>query len=525
MSQPSAPHRLRWWPAFIIAIGALGVVTWIRTRDQIPFQQRNLQTLGAAAIAVALLLVWWGAFSRAPGKWRLAGFAVIVAILALAAASYRIRGVDGDLVPILEPRWSPRAEPANRLPPANHPGNTSPSATPAHPDFPQFLGPNRTGVLPGPPLDAGWAAHPPQILWKKPIGAGWSGFVIIGNRAVTQEQGGDQELVTCYDVTTGQRLWAHPEPAHYQTVIAGEGPRATPAVASNRVYALGATGILNCLDLGSGRPLWRRTITADSGATMPDWGFAGSPLVLNNRVLVSAGGKPERSLLAYHAETGELEWARGNSSMSYASPFFATLAGQDQILMFNARRITSHAMPDGVVLWEYPWGIGQPHVSIPVIIGTNRMIFSSGYGVGAECLEFVPGATNAPSVRRIWKSNRMKAKFSNLVAHDGFLYGLDDGVMACVDVRDGSLRWKEGRYGHGQGLWVERHYLLMAESGELILLQPSPAGPNEQGRFRVFTDKTWNPLALSGPHLLVRNDREAACLSIPLLERRHQAGQ
>jgi outer membrane protein assembly factor BamB len=109
----------------------------------------------------------------------------------------------------------------------------------------------------------------------------------------------------------------------------------------------------------------------------------------------------------------------------------------------------------------------------------------------------------------------MKAKFSNLVTREGFLYGLDDGVLACIDLNDGSLRWKEGRYGHGQGLLIGDLYLLMAESGELLLLRLSPTAPEELGRYRVFDAKTWNPIALSGSRLLVRNDREAACLSLP----------
>ncbi len=116
----------------------------------------------------------------------------------------------------------------------------------------------------------------------------------------------------------------------------------------------------------------------------------------------------------------------------------------------------------------------------------------------------------------LWKSIRMKAKFSHLFVRDGFLYGLDDGMFACVDVKDGSLRWKEGRYGHGQGLLVDDLYLLMAESGELILLRPAPDAPNEVARFRVFNSKTWNPIALAGDLLLVRNDREAACLRLPI---------
>lgn len=535
---PNARPGIRWWPAVLVLVLTAGALVWIRTQDQLPFQKRNLQSLGAILITTGLLLVWWTIFSRARWRLRVTVLTLFIAVLGASAALFRITGVDGDLLPIIEPRWSRRPPlapggdasagltkspdsnlPALIPPPRSTDVPTTASPVSGHPtaaDFPQFLGPNRTAVLSGPALNADWPAHPPQVLWRQPIGAAWSGFAIVGNRAVTQEQRGEDETVTCYDLHTGRLLWTHSDDAHYQTTIAGEGPRCTPTVIGNRVYALGATGWLNCLDLVSGQSLWRRRITDDARSSMPEWGFSGSPLVQDGRVYISAGGKPDRSMIAYDAASGEMVWTGGGSSISHSSPFPATLAGRRQILMFNSRRITAHDPGTGTVLWEYPWGIGQPHVAVPIVTGTNRVVFSSGYGVGSELLEIDPGPTNRLTARRVWKSNRMKAKFSTLVARDGFLYGLDDGVMACLDLQEGALRWKEGRYGHGQGLLVDDLYLLMAEAGELVLMRPTPAGPGELGRFAVFSSKTWNPIALSGDLLLARNDREAACLRLPL---------
>ncbi len=527
-SPPAAPRLepppIRWWPAVSIGVLAAGAVVWIRMQDQLPFQQRNLRTFGVALVGFGLLLIWWAALSRAGWRLRLSVIGIVGVAMAGAAGIFRIRGVDGDLVPILEPRWVQRTPPPPAAVPlvkTPEPG-LQPVAVPAPgvqtaEDFPQFLGPDRTAVLTKPALASDWKAHPPRLRWRQPIGAGWSGFVVVGGRAITQEQAGAEERVTCYDAATGRLLWQHADAARYQTTIAGEGPRATPTVVGHRVYALGGTGILNCLDLVDGRRIWQRVITTDAHSAVPDWGFSGAPLVMNGRVHVSAGGKPDRSLIAYQADTGEIAWTAGGASASYSSPFPATLAGQAQILMFNSRRITAHAAGDGSVLWEYPWGVGQPHVAVPIVLSGDRVVFSSGYGVGAEMLEIVSGTnSNALVARRVWKSNRMKAKFSNPVARAGFMYGLDDGVLACVDLKDGSQRWKEGRYGHGQGLLVGELYLLMAESGELVLLRPDSAGPNELGRFPVFTDKTWNPIALYASQLLVRNDREAACVELEL---------
>jgi outer membrane protein assembly factor BamB len=285
---------------------------------------------------------------------------------------------------------------------------------------------------------------------------------------------------------------------------------------SNRVFALGATGFLNCLDLAAGRQLWFHNIAEDAGSHVPEWGFAGSPLVFDGRVVVSAGGAPDKSLLAYDAETGKPAWAGGSQRESYASPFLATLAGTRQILAFNSRKITAHDPGSGQVLWDYPWGNGQPQAAMPVVAGSNQVLFSSGYGVGSELLEIGSNASGHLEAKRLWQSRKMKAKFANLVQRDGFLYGLDDGVLACLDLKDGTQRWKEGRYGHGQGLLVRGLLLLMAENGELVLLRPSPESAHELHRFRVFGSKTWNPIALAGDLLLVRNDQEAACLRLAL---------
>ncbi len=454
---------------------------------------------------------WW------PALLIVAVAALVLGLVGLGAATLRIRGVSGDLLPILEPRWAQSALPSSESPTNWQEAATSPTASP-HPDFPQFLGPNRTATLTGVALDSDWKSRPPTVLWRQPIGAGWSGFAAVGDRALTQEQRGDQESVTCYELRSGRLLWMHGDAAHYTTTIAGVGPRCTPTVISNRVFTVGATGILNCLDLASGQLIWQRNLADDAGAKMPEWGFAGSPLCLDGLVIVSAGGQPDRSLLAYRAESGELAWAAGSAPVNYSSLFVTELAGVRQILAFNGRRITAHDAVAGTVLWEYPWGIGQPHVAVPVVAGANRVVFSSGYGVGAELLEIRRQTDGALTATRVWQSRRMKAKFANLVARDGFLYGLDDGILACLDLADGSQRWKEGRYGHGQGLLVGEHFLLMAEKGELVLLRPTPEAPNELHRFHVFNSKTWNPIALAGEYLLVRNDLEAACLRIAVAE-------
>ncbi len=516
VSPTGAPrHGLRWWPAALILILAVISLAVVRSdamraallRDK-PHLTVDLFSAVVGMVTVGLLLLWWLLLSRARWFWRVAALAGV----GLFLACFRHAGMSGDLMPTFEPRWarpSPRAEPV-----ASAPVPVAPSAE-IRPDFPQFLGPNRTGILPSANLSTNWTATPPVVLWRRPVGTGWSGFAIVGGRALTQEQVDDQELMTCYAVTTGEPLWRHGYPARYVSPIAGDGPRATPTIVGNRVFTLGSLGQLWCLELETGKPVWSRSLTNDAATRVPEWGFSGSPLVVDGLVVINAGGPAGKSLLAYRADTGEPAWSAGDDGVTYGSPSLFTLAGTRQIVLFNHRCLTGHDPVTGRMLWRHPWGSHYPMVAMPQAVGTNRLLVTAGYNVGAALLDFQRGTEGTFTVKAAWESKRLKAKFANPYVRDGFVYGLDDGILTCLDLKDGTQRWKEGRHGHGQGLLVGDRFVLMAETGELLLLQPTPDGPNELGRFRVFSDKTWNPIALSGDLLLARNDREAALLRLP----------
>ena len=530
---PRAPRPARLWPLWLILIGGLIAVAVVRLNPGSTFQDRNLRSLLIAVITGVLCLLWWLFLSRLPWKTRGLGLLAVVGALVIGKGLFRIRGVSGDLLPILEPRWiSPPVLPTAAAATNALPARANTQDAPARADFPQYLGPSRDTTIAGLVLNPDWAAHPPQVLWRIPVGAAWSGFVIVGNRAITQEQRGDDEWVTCRDLATGRMLWEHADPAKYDTVIAGTGPRQTPVVVADRVFTMGATGVINCLELATGRRLWgtnlltlaQRDSEVKGGvpgqrtnlARIPDWGYAGTPLVVDDKVIVQPGGDGGRSLVAFNATTGALVWNVGDESGDYSSPTLLTLAGVRQVLIFSSRQISAHDPATGRLLWQHPFGTHYPLVANPLAVGPDRVLLSAGYGVGAELLDIKPGTNGSLTATTVWSSRRLKAKFHHPVRRGDFAYALDDGIWACLDLKDGSQPWKSGRYGHGQGLLVGEHYLLMAENGELVLLQPTPEAPHELSKFRIFDRKTWNPPALSGEFLLVRNDVEAVLLKLAL---------
>ncbi len=504
---PESAQAVRWKPGVCIAL--LGIVTIIGVQfyEEWPFQRRNLISYEIGLVVCVALLIWWLFLSRVRLAVRLSvlGWMLVMDVAFLSLV--KITGVTGDLIPIFDWRWRKQVEFA--------PGDVAKlSAQVPHTDFPQFYGPDRNGVLEGPRLASDWAQHPPQIVWKHAIGAGWSGFAVVGHLCVTQEQQGNKECVTAYDLTTGRQQWTHGDLAHFDTTIGGAGPRATPTIVQEHIYTLGATGILNCLELATGKVFWIRDMVKAVEGKLPSWGMASSPLIVDDLVIVHGGEEGTHSLVAVRRSDGEIAWKAGTKP-SYATPVFATLAGVPQILAFHHGSIAGHDRKTGAELWQRPWGNGNAVCASPIVIGSDRVLFSSGYGIGAELLK-MSRKDNGLQVDVLWQSIRMKAKFAHLFTRDGCVFGLDDGIFAAVDLLDGSRRWRDGRYGHGQGLVVGEHYLLMAENGELVLLRPTREAPNELGRFRVFNSKTWNPIALVGDLLLVRNDREAACLRLPV---------
>ena len=379
--------------------------------------------------------------------------------------------------------------------------------------WPSFRGADRDGHYRDTPIRTDWPAAGLKAMWRQPVGGGYASFAVAARRAFTIEQRGTNEVVAAYDVVTGRELWKNAWPAFFQESMGGDGPRATPTWADGLVYALGADGELRCLDDSTGKVVWRTNMLKDAGAGNLVWGMSASPLVSGDAVIVLPGGTG-RSVVAYERKTGRPLWNVLDDPQAYVAPMQVTLAGTPQLLIVSGKRLIGLGLDTRAVLWEHPWLTNMDiNVAQPIVIGGNRVFYSSGYGVGATVIE-ISKTGDQFAVREVWRNTRMKNRVSSSVFHNGFIYGMDEGIFACVDAETGELKWKGGRYGHGQVLLAGGRLVVLTEAGELVLVEPTPAAHREIARFAALSGKTWNAPAFAGGILLVRNTSEMAAFDL-----------
>jgi outer membrane protein assembly factor BamB len=463
----------------------------------------------------------------------------------------RFEGVKGGAGFVMHLRWTPTPEdlllaqgpePLKPLPPAPAvvpepvkeaaPAPEKPAATPAAPvetvetkgevaaapiddgpaEWPGFRGTNRDSVVRGVRINTDWTASPPVQMWRRPVGPGWSSFSVRGDLLYTQEQRGNEEIVSCYRVSTGEPVWRHADPVRFYESNGGAGPRSTPTIDKDRVYSMGATGILNALDARTGKKIWSHDTSKDTSREVPFWGISSSPLVVEDIVIVSVGG----TLAGYDAATGQQRWTGPGHGGSYSSPHLVTIDGVTQVLILSSPGVVSVNPSDGKLVWDYKYEGGaiiQPAVTEDGDILINAM--SAMGGVGTKRLTIKHDASGWTPEER-WTTNGMKPYFNDYVIHKGHAYGFDNNILACIDLADGKRKWKGGRYGNGQMLLLADQDLLLvtSEEGELALVSATTDQYKEIAKIPLFDEKTWNHPVVVGNVLLVRNGAEMAAFRL-----------
>jgi outer membrane protein assembly factor BamB len=505
----SRANRIERWSAVLLIIITL-IVTW-----NLLHESMRLMPFVAYIIPVFSLVFVAGAVisQRLSDRQRRVALVLVILLASGVWTLFRTRGVSGDFKSDFVWRWAQTHEERFLAQSVDEHSRLQPDVqeTDATALWPGFRGPKRNSVIHGTQIETDWSSSPPIELWRRMVGPGWSSFSVHGNLFYTQEQHGENEVVSCYDVSTGKPVWKHSDATRFWESNGGAGPRGTPTLFDGRTYSLGATGVLNVLNAEDGTVVWSRNVNTDTDTKVPTWGFSGSPVLVDDVVIVSAAG----SLIAYDLSTGEPHWFNTTGGDCYSSPHLINIDSVAQILLQNDAGISSVKPADGSLLWEHSWP-GHPIVQ-PVLFADSDILISVDEKQGVRRITVTNGPDGWNAVER-WTSARIKPYFNDSVIHNGFVYGFYGRSISCINGEDGERKWKGGRYGRGQLVLLADQDLLLviSEKGNLALVEAIPDQFTELANFPAIKGKTWNHPVLVGDILLVRNAREMAAFRLSL---------
>lgn len=533
--KPNSSAGFRWqWGAGILLAGSIAEATvWNVYSPDRTYQV--MWSMPAVSATLFLLFLWWTFWSGLPRFSRGIGLGAVVASVGVFMLLFRFEGFDGDMWPRFSQRSSltpeekleeflTQADSQKKTPTvkkkavadtvdAVEPVKTPQKLTANEHDWTGFRGPNRDGIVKS-QFNFDWQ-KPLQERWRHPVGRAWSSFAVVDGFAFTQEQREQGESVVCYHIETGVTMWRHSDPVRFEEAMGGVGPRATPTFSDGFLYTLGATGVMNCLNATNGDLVWQRNILDDARVENIPWAMAGSPLVVDDLVIVNPGGKDNNGVIAYNKVSGERAWSAGNDRTSYAAPTYRKVLGKDQVVIFDGVGIAGHDIENGRELWKVEWS-NDPQVNAaqPIILDSDLIFVGSGYGRGSGLIQLTEVDKKISSKIK-WSSPRFKLKFNAAIQVGDYAYGLDEGVLACINMRDGKRMWKRGRYGYGQLLLVGDVLVIQAEHGDIAFVRASHESYQELNRLPALATKSWNHPVIWKNLLLVRNAQECICYEIP----------
>ena len=380
-------------------------------------------------------------------------------------------------------------------------------------DWGQFRGPNRNGHIPTQTVSIDWT-KPPKTRWSTPCGLGHSSIITSGKLAITMEQDQDQEILIARSFEDGQEAWRVAEKTKWHDMLSGTGPRSTPTLHNGKLYTLFSHGKLSRVDADSGNVEWSIQVTPES-YEFPEWGLAISPLIWNDMIILSLGGEVS-AVKAYSIKSGKKVWQSEVAGKAvYLSPEVLRLLDEDHLIVSLVGKIVSLDPKNGKTLWEKPWKIFMNNAQIvqPIAVSNDSILLAAGYGKGAECFSIARDEESEKyRVQSSWKSKDLKAKFSNPIFKDGYLYGLSENLLVCLEAKTGKLMWRGKKYSYGRILLVDQKLLILGHSGVLSVIDATHEEFREISSRQLLSDaRCWNGPAFVSGYLLARNGEQIAC--------------
>lgn len=381
-------------------------------------------------------------------------------------------------------------------------------------DWPQFRGSNRDGSSTETGLSDGWPQSGPPELWRIEIGEGYSGIAVVDSRLYTMyaadDQGQATEFLAAFDATSGEELWRTAIGDKLDTEF-GNGPRATPTVDGDTVYAMSSYGDLAALAASDGAVHWQIKIMETFGSQLPTWGFSMSALVDGDQLIVEGGGGEGKSYAALDKKTGEVLWTSGDGQPGHNSPIAVEMMGETRYVYVAGGKLRCIDQ-NGDEVWAHDWPRGETHAS-PVYVAPDMIYASGAEGVGATMVK-VDESSEQAKTEELWKVPHLRNHFSTAVAHDGHIYGFDNATLKSVSVATGEMNWAKRGLGKGSLIYADGHFYVLSDRGILTQIEATPTAYSEKSRYQALNGKSWTSPTLSNGTLYLRNHTEMIALDV-----------
>ena len=330
----------------------------------------------------------------------------------------------------------------------------------------------------------------------------------------------DVEYAFCLSAEDGQTIWKVASASTYGDSYGGDGPRSTPVVDGDRVYTLGASGLLMCLEATTGKLHWKRNVLEDFGAKNIRWGVSTSPLLDGDRLLVNVGAKGS-SIVAFHKRTGKVIWKALDDVAGYSSPIKINISGPDlkfsELIFFCGRALVGLSPQDGAEHWRHKWiTTNEMNIATPIYDPATRLLFVSASRNTGRCSAYRLSAQGkAIRSEPVYTNKQMRNHYNGCVLVEGHLYGFDNAVLKCLKLETGEVMWEDRTVGKGSLLAAQGHLFVLGEKGDLAVVEANPKRYREKGRIKALdSNRAWTPPALAHGRLYVRDLVNIACIDV-----------
>ncbi len=381
-------------------------------------------------------------------------------------------------------------------------------------DWPQWRGVERNGMSPETGLLKSWPAGGPPLVWKATgLGEGYSAFSISRGLLFTQGQRGEQEFVLAIDVKTGKKAWESPTGQSYREKR-GHGPRGTPTLDGDVLYAMAADGTLVCLEQKTGKKVWAADLMKRFDTEIPHWAISESPLVDGDHLIVTPGGKGA-AIVALNKKTGAVIWKSLSDRAGYSSAIAFDLGGIHQMAILTGQAAVGLNLKNGEPLWRYD-KVSNRTANIATPIYRDGYLFvSTAYGTGCALLKLTADGGSVKQ-EEVYFSKDMMNHYSSSVLVGDYLYGFSNAILTVMKFTTGEVAWKDRSVGKGSVTYADGKLYLLSEDGVMGLAEASPAGYKEISRFEISRGEfpTWTPPVIADGKLYLREQDNLYCYDI-----------